>query len=73
MWRSRGCCTRGPQVLHFAKGVHIIKDNLFPIPPLFRIIHEESGTDWKVGGYTQGWRWRCGGGETRLRCGGPAT
>ena len=35
------------QVLHFAKGVHIVKDNLFPIPPLFRIIHEESGTDWK--------------------------
>jgi phosphoribosylformylglycinamidine cyclo-ligase len=27
--------------------VHVIKDNLFAIPPLFELIHEESGTDWK--------------------------
>jgi phosphoribosylformylglycinamidine cyclo-ligase len=27
--------------------VHVIKDNLFPIPPLFKMIQEESGTDWK--------------------------
>jgi len=27
--------------------VHVIKDNLFPIPPLFRIIREESNTDWE--------------------------
>ncbi|MFY0650926.1 MAG: phosphoribosylformylglycinamidine cyclo-ligase [Cyclobacteriaceae bacterium] len=42
-------CSGGAQtkVLHFVEGVHIIKDNLFDIPPLFRIIHEESGTDWK--------------------------
>mmetsp|Transcript_19662 Transcript_19662/g.62537 ORF Transcript_19662/g.62537 Transcript_19662/m.62537 type:complete len:345 (-) Transcript_19662:78-1112(-) len=42
-------CSGGAQtkVLHFVDGVHIIKDNMFPIPPLFRIIQEESGTDWK--------------------------
>lgn len=42
-------CSGGAQtkVLHFADGVHIIKDNLFPVPPLFRIIQEQSGTGWK--------------------------
>ena len=42
-------CSGGAQtkVLHFVEHLHIIKDNLFPIPPLFRIIQEESGTDWK--------------------------
>eukprot|EP01061_Rhynchopus_euleeides_P035317 TRINITY_DN59503_c0_g1_i1.p2 TRINITY_DN59503_c0_g1~~TRINITY_DN59503_c0_g1_i1.p2 ORF type:complete len:396 (+),score=189.35 TRINITY_DN59503_c0_g1_i1:49-1236(+) len=42
-------CSGGAQtkVLHFVKGVHIIKDNLFPVPPLFHHIHEESGTEWK--------------------------
>lgn len=42
-------CSGGAQtkVLHFASGVHIIKDNLFDIPPLFRIIQEESGTSWQ--------------------------
>jgi len=42
-------CSGGAQtkVLHFVDNVHIIKDNLFPIPPLFNAIHEESGTDWK--------------------------
>lgn len=42
-------CSGGAQtkVLHFAENVHIIKDNLFDLPPLFRIIHEESGTDWQ--------------------------
>lgn len=42
-------CSGGAQtkVLHFVDDVHIIKDNLFPIPPLFKAIHEESGTDWK--------------------------
>jgi phosphoribosylformylglycinamidine cyclo-ligase len=42
-------CSGGAQtkVLHFAENVHIIKDNLFPVPPLFRMIQEESGTDWK--------------------------
>ena len=34
-------------MLHFADNVHIIKDKLFPIPPLFQMIHEESGTAWK--------------------------
>ncbi len=42
-------CSGGGQtkVLHFTDKVHVIKDNLFPIPPLFRLIHEQSGTDWK--------------------------
>jgi phosphoribosylformylglycinamidine cyclo-ligase len=42
-------CSGGAQtkVLHFVENVHIIKDNLFPIPPLFKLIQEESGTDWK--------------------------
>ena len=43
-------CSGGAQtkVLHFVNdNVHIIKDNLFPIPPLFRLIQEESGTEWK--------------------------
>ena len=42
-------CSGGAQtkVLHFVDNVHVIKDNMFPIPPLFRIIQEQSGTDWK--------------------------
>jgi phosphoribosylformylglycinamidine cyclo-ligase len=42
-------CSGGAQtkVLHFVDNVHVIKDNLFEVPPLFRIIHQESGTDWK--------------------------
>lgn len=42
-------CSGGAQtkVLHFVEGLHIIKDNMFAIPPLFRLIKEESGTDWK--------------------------
>ena len=42
-------CSGGAQtkVLHFIKNLHIIKDNLFPIPPLFKLIQEQSGTDWK--------------------------
>lgn len=43
-------CSGGAQtkVLHFInEGIHVIKDNLFPIPPLFKMIQEESGTDWK--------------------------
>ena len=42
-------CSGGAQtkVLHFVDNLHIVKDNLFEVPPLFRIIHEESGTDWK--------------------------
>ncbi len=41
-------CSGGAQtkVLHFAENVHIIKDNLFELPPLFRLIQEESKTDW---------------------------
>jgi phosphoribosylformylglycinamidine cyclo-ligase len=35
------------KVLHFVDNVHIIKDNLFPIPPLFEMIQKESNTDWK--------------------------
>ncbi len=42
-------CSGGAQtkVLHFAGNVHIIKDNLFDIPPLFRLIQEQSNTGWK--------------------------
>ena len=42
-------CSGGAQtkILHFVENVHVIKDNLFPIPPLFRTIQEQSGTEWK--------------------------
>lgn len=42
-------CSGGAQtkVLHFVDNVHIIKDNLFPIPPLFELIQKESNTDWQ--------------------------
>ncbi len=42
-------CSGGAQtkVLHFVDDLHVIKDNLFETPPLFRIIQEESKTDWK--------------------------
>ena len=41
-------CTGGAQtkVMHFVEGKHVIKDNLFPIPPLFDLIRRESGTPW---------------------------
>ena len=41
-------CSGGAQtkILHFVDNVRIVKDNMFPVPPLFRIIHEQSGTDW---------------------------
>ena len=42
-------CSGGAQtkVLHFAKEGKIIKDNMFDIPPLFKLIQEESGTSWR--------------------------
>jgi len=42
-------CSGGAQtkVLHFVENVHVIKDNLFPTPPLFQMIQKSSGTDWK--------------------------
>jgi phosphoribosylformylglycinamidine cyclo-ligase len=42
-------CSGGAQtkVLHFVDNVHVIKDNLFPVPPLFQLIQEQSATDWK--------------------------
>jgi phosphoribosylformylglycinamidine cyclo-ligase len=42
-------CSGGAQtkVLHFVDDVHVIKDNMFPVPPLFKTIQEESKTDWK--------------------------
>ncbi len=42
-------CSGGAQtkVLHFVNDVHIIKDNLFTVPPLFKLIQQESKTDWK--------------------------
>ena len=42
-------CSGGAQtkILHFIENLKVVKDNLFPVPPLFRTIHEQSGTDWK--------------------------
>ena len=42
-------CSGGAQtkILHFVENVHVIKDNLFPIPPLFRTIQQQSKTEWK--------------------------
>lgn len=42
-------CTGGAQtkVLNFIGNLHVIKDNLFECPPLFRMIHEQSGTEWR--------------------------
>ena len=42
-------CSGGAQtkVLHFVDNVHVIKDNLFPVPPLFQLIQEQSKTNWK--------------------------
>jgi len=42
-------CSGGAQtkILHFIKELHIIKDNLFEVPPLFKLIQKESKTDWK--------------------------
>ena len=42
-------CSGGAQtkILHFIDEFHVIKDNLFDTPPLFNLIQEQSGTDWK--------------------------
>ncbi|GAB3179936.1 AIR synthase related protein [Telluribacter humicola] len=42
-------CSGGAQtkILHFIDNLHVIKDNLLPIPPLFRLIQAESGTSWQ--------------------------
>lgn len=42
-------CSGGAQtkVLHFIDNLHVIKDNLFPVPPLFKLIQQESGTSWQ--------------------------
>ena len=42
-------CSGGAQtkVLHFIENLHVIKDNLFDVPPLFKLIQEQSGTEWK--------------------------
>jgi len=42
-------CSGGAQtkILHFIDNLHIIKDNLFELPPLFKLIQEQSDTDWK--------------------------
>ena len=42
-------CSGGAQtkILHFVERLHIIKDNMFPVPPLFKLIQTESKTDWK--------------------------
>jgi phosphoribosylformylglycinamidine cyclo-ligase len=42
-------CSGGAQtkILHFVDNLHIIKDNLFDVPPLFKLIQEQSKTDWK--------------------------
>jgi len=42
-------CSGGAQtkILHFVENLKVIKNNLFPVPPLFKLIQKESGTDWK--------------------------
>ncbi|HOS72939.1 MAG TPA: AIR synthase-related protein [Bacteroidales bacterium] len=42
-------CTGGGQtkILHFVDNMHVVKDNLFPLPPLFRMIREQGGTEWR--------------------------
>ncbi len=42
-------CSGGAQtkILHFIDNLHIIKNNMFDVPPLFKLIQEQSGTDWK--------------------------
>jgi phosphoribosylformylglycinamidine cyclo-ligase len=42
-------CSGGGQtkVMHFIDNLHVIKDTMFPVPPLFRIIQEQSGTYWQ--------------------------
>ncbi|MEK6492628.1 AIR synthase related protein [Myroides odoratimimus] len=42
-------CSGGAQtkILHFVDNLHIIKDNMFPVPPLFKLIQEQSNTDWR--------------------------
>ncbi len=42
-------CSGGGQtkILHFIDLLHVVKDNLFPIPPLFKLIKEQSGTEWE--------------------------
>ena len=42
-------CSGGAQtkILHFIDNLHVIKDNLFEVPPLFKLIQEQSNTDWK--------------------------
>lgn len=42
-------CSGGAQtkILHFVNDLHVVKDNMFPVPPLFDLIRKESGTSWK--------------------------
>ncbi len=42
-------CSGGAQtkILHFIENLKIVKNNMFPVPPLFTLIQKESGTDWK--------------------------
>jgi len=42
-------CSGGAQtkVMNFVNNLHVVKDNLFPVPPLFRIIQEQSNTPWQ--------------------------
>jgi phosphoribosylformylglycinamidine cyclo-ligase len=42
-------CSGGAQtkILHFVDNLHIVKDSMFFVPPLFKLIQEQSGTDWK--------------------------
>ncbi len=52
-YRNKICgmihCSGGAQtkVLHFIENLHVIKEDLFPIPPLFKMIQEQASTDWK--------------------------
>jgi phosphoribosylformylglycinamidine cyclo-ligase len=46
---TSGRVLRGAQtkILHFVENLKVVKNNLFPVPPLFKLIQKESGTDWK--------------------------
>jgi len=42
-------CSGGAQtkILNFIENIHVVKDNMFPVPPLFSLIQQESGTPWQ--------------------------
>ena len=45
MIHCSGCAQT--KILHFTDNLHVVKDNMFSVPPLFKLIQEQSKTDWK--------------------------